>query len=158
MNLPPTADPRSPQLAADILKNCRTIAVVGFSTNPEKPAHFAPMELVRRGYDVIPVNPNVSEIAGIKTYPSLAAIDRPVDIVDVFRPAADAPDIAREAAAIGAKTLWLQQGITSDEAKSIAKAANMSYIEDQCVKQIAQGFNLIAPKKENSTAPAELRS
>ncbi len=130
-------DPRDPEHATEVLRRSRTIAVVGFSANPDKPAHYAPMELVRRGYDVIPVNPTTEAVAGIATVARLADIDRHVDLVDVFRPAADAPEVARAAVAIGADAVWLQEGITSGEARSIVEGAGMAFVEDQCTKVVA---------------------
>ena len=123
---PPTTVP------AAILQGAKTIAVVGFSADPSKPSHRAPMELARRGWTVIPVNPNVTEIAGMKAYPTLADVPGPIDLVDVFRPAAEAGDIAAQAAKAGAKALWLQVGITSTEARDVAAAAGMAFVEDQC--------------------------
>lgn len=142
---PAAPNPHDPAFAAEVLGSSGTVAVVGFSSDPSKPSNFAPMELVRRGYDVIAVNPNATAIDGVETVASLADIDRPVDIVDVFRPSAEAAGIAEQAAAIGAKALWLQKGITSPEAQAIAAASGMAYVEDQCVKQVAQGFDLLVP-------------
>ena len=136
MSLPPHAA---------LLARSRTIAVVGFSATPGKAAHDAPMELVRRGFDVIPVNPRVTEIAGIATVPDLASIDRHVDLVDVFRPAEETPAVAEQAAAIGAGGLWLQLGIVSSAARAIAKAAGMDYVEDQCVAPTARQYDLRPP-------------
>lgn len=138
-------DPHDPDHAATVLGRSRTIAVVGFSANQDKPSHTAPMELVRRGFDVIPVNPFADEVAGIPTVATLADIARPVDLVDVFRPAADAPDVARQAAAIGARAVWLQLGIRSDEARAIAAEHGMDFVEDQCVKPISKRFDLHPP-------------
>jgi predicted CoA-binding protein len=131
--------------ARDVLARSRTVAVVGFSATPGKAAHDAPMELVRRGFDVIPVNPRVEEIAGLRTVPDLASIDRPVDLVDVFRPAPETPDVARQAVAIGAKALWLQLGITSGEAREIAEDGGLDYVEDQCVAPISRAYDLHPP-------------
>ncbi len=117
---------------AAVLTSAKTIAVVGMSTNPDKPANFAPMELHRRGWTVIPVNPNADEVAGLKSYPSLDAVPGPIDVVNVFRPASEAPGIAVDAAKVGAKALWLQKGIVSDEARQVAEAAGMAFVENQC--------------------------
>lgn len=122
----PGADP------AAILQEAKTIAVVGFSADPSKPSHRAPMELARRGWTVIPVNPNATEIAGMTSYPTLADVPVPIDIVDVFRPSSEAGEIAAQAAKAGAKALWLQVGITSTEARDIAAAAGMAFVEDTC--------------------------
>lgn len=140
-----TPDPRDPDHAAAVLAGARTVAVVGFSADASKPSHSAPLELVRRGWNVIPVNPFADEVAGIPTVKVLADIDVHVDLVDVFRPSEDTPEVARAAAAIGAGALWLQLGITSEEAREIAEAAGMAYIEDQCVAPIAKRYDLQPP-------------
>jgi uncharacterized protein len=118
----------------DILARSRTIAVVGASRDPEKPGHGVPAQLQRFGFRIIPVNPNAagSVLFGETVRASLLEIDEPVDIVDVFRPAADAPEIARQAVAIGAGALWLQTDIVSAEARRIAEAGGIDYVEDRC--------------------------
>jgi predicted CoA-binding protein len=117
----------------DILARSRTIAVVGASRDPDKPGHSIPAELHRNGFRIIPVNPNASgTMFGEPVRASLLDIDEPVDLVDVFRPAADAPEIARQAVQIGARALWLQSDIVSPEARRIAEAAGMDYVEDRC--------------------------
>jgi len=118
---------------AQILAQSRTIAVVGASRDPGKVAHSVPRQMLRHGWHVIPVNPYADEIWGRPCHPTLADIPEPVDLVNVFRPSADAPEVARRAAAIGAKALWLQQGIASAEARAIAEAAGMDYVEDHCI-------------------------
>lgn len=139
--------PPSPKINVNppaLLTAAKTIAVVGFSADPNKPSHRAPMELVRRGWNVIPINPTVDSIAGLKSYPSLADVPTTtkIDLVDVFRPAHEAPAIATQAAAVGAKTLWLQKGIVSDAARQIAGAAGMSFVEDTCAGATASQLNL----------------
>jgi hypothetical protein len=111
------------------------VATVGASTDIHKPAGGVPHHLKSIGFHVIPVNPNASEILGVRSFPSLLDVDEPVDIVQVFRPSQEAPDIARQAVEVGAKVLWLQLGITSDEARAIAGAAGLEYIEDRCMEQ-----------------------
>lgn len=96
-----------------------------------------PEGLQRRGFRIIPINPFADILFGEKVYRSLADVPEKIDIVDVFRPAADAPDIAREAVAIGAKSLWLQQEIRSDEARKIAESAGLDFIEDECTAIVA---------------------
>ena len=118
----------------DVLRHSKAIAVVGCSATPGKDAHEIPRFMLAHGYDIIPVNPTAPEIFGRRVFRSLAEIDRPVDLVDVFRPAAEAPEVARQAAAIHAKGLWLQLGIKSDEARRIAQEAGMRYVEDRCLK------------------------
>ena len=122
-------DPR----LGEILEGSTTIAVVGASSNEKKAANRIPRWLQNAGFTVIPVNPNADEILGQKVYKSLADIPVPVDIVDVFRPSEEAADVAEQAAAIGAKTLWLQLGITSEKASSIAANAGMNFVEDNCL-------------------------
>lgn len=116
-----------------ILKGSTTIAVVGASSNEKKAANRIPRWLLNAGFTVIPVNPSAEEILGQKVYKSLADIPVPVDIVDVFRPAEEAEGVAEQAAAIGAKTLWLQLGITSQEARAVAEKAGMNFVEDNCL-------------------------
>lgn len=87
----------------------------------------------RAGFRIIPVNPHVETVLGEKSYASLTDVPFSVEVVNVFRPSADAPAIAKAAVAIGAKALWLQQGIVSDEARRIAEAAGMLYVEDRCI-------------------------
>lgn len=117
----------------NLLDSSRTVAVVGLSTDPEKTSSKIAEILIDAGYDVIPVHPSATEILGRTAYPSLAEIPVPVDIVDVFRPVEEAAGIATAAAGIGAGTLWLQLGIASDEARAIAEAAGLRYVEDTCL-------------------------
>jgi uncharacterized protein len=116
-----------------ILRDFTTIAVVGASRYPEKEAHAVPLQMLRHGWRVIPVNPHATEIWGRRCYPTLADIPEPVELVDVFRPSEDTPEVARQAVAIGARALWLQQGIASAEARKIAEDAGLDYVEDHCI-------------------------
>ncbi|MDQ3771551.1 MAG: CoA-binding protein [Actinomycetota bacterium] len=111
----------------------KTIAVVGASSDPNKHSHSIPAYLQSQGFRIIPVSPKGGELLGEPVAISLAAIGGPVDVVDVFRPAEEAPALAREAAAIGAKVLWLQAGIWSDEAAHIAEAAGLRVVMDMCM-------------------------
>lgn len=117
----------------DLLSSARTIAVVGLSTQPWKAAHSVPASLKAAGYKVIPVHPTATEILGEKAYRSLLDIPEHVDIVDVFRPADETPAIAEQAVQIKAGALWLQLGIANDQARQIAEAAGMPYVEDRCI-------------------------
>ena len=119
--------------AQQILAEANVIAVVGASRDPNKPSHTVPAQMLRHGWRIIPVNPFVEEVFGVKTVPTLADIDEPVDLVDIFRPAADAVEIVRQAAAIKAPAVWLQSGIVSAEARRIAEEAGMDYVEDRCL-------------------------
>ena len=116
-----------------ILRDSNTIAVVGASRHPGKEAHTVPRQMLRHGWRIIPVNPYVDEIWGQRCYPTLAAIPEPVDLVNVFRPSADTPPVAKQAVAIGAKALWLQQDIASEAAREIAESAGLDYVEDYCI-------------------------
>lgn len=117
----------------DLLSRSRRIAVVGCSASPGKDAHEIPRYMLEQGYEVIPVNPRADEIFGRKSYASLADVPGPIDLVDVFRPADEAPEVARQAVAVGAKALWLQLGIASEEARRIAEEAGLEYVEDACL-------------------------
>ena len=117
----------------DIYRSAHTIAVVGASSNPEKAAHSIPAYLQTQGYRIIPVNPAGGEILGEQVVSSLHAIDDHVDVVNVFRPSEEAPDIARAAADIGADALWLQLGIESEEAKRIANEAGLVVVMNTCM-------------------------
>ncbi len=119
--------------AAEILNESTIIAVVGASRDPGKVAHAVPRQIMRHGWTIIPVNPHTDELWGVRCYPTLADIPGLVDLVNVFRPSADTPTIARQAVAIGAKALWLQQGITSAESRKIAEEGGLDYVEDRCI-------------------------
>ena len=116
-----------------ILRDFRTLAVVGLSRDPSKAAHAIPARLQRAGFRVIPVNPYVDSLLGERAYPKLKDVPFSVEVVLVFRPSAEAAGIARDAVAISAKALWLQQGIVSEEARRIAESAGLLYVEDRCM-------------------------
>jgi predicted CoA-binding protein len=130
---------RSPH---EILRDALTIAVVGASRYPEKTAHAVPYQLLKHGWRVIPVNPHVDQIWGERCYPVLAEIPEPVDLVNVFRPSADATDVVRQAIEIGAKAVWLQQGIFSPEGRRMAAEAGIDYVEDTCTAVVRASYNL----------------
>jgi predicted CoA-binding protein len=116
-----------------ILADSHTIAVVGASRHEDKAAYAVPLQLKLHGWRIIPVNPHVDGIWGEPCYPELAAIPDPVDLVNVFRPSAQATDVVRQAIAIGAKAVWLQQGIISPEGRRLAAQAGVDYVEDLCI-------------------------
>jgi uncharacterized protein len=116
------------------LLGAKTIAIVGLSGNPLRASHFVGYYLMRHGYRVLPVNPTESEILGEKSYASLRDIPDPVDIVDVFRKPEALPDIARDAVAIGAKTLWCQYNVIDEEGARIAEEGGLTVIMDRCLK------------------------
>jgi hypothetical protein len=123
-----------------ILRDVKTVAMVGASTNAIRPSYFAMMYLLNKGYSVIPVNPGAvgKEILGQKVYASLKDVPASVDMVDVFREAQVAPGIAREAVAekdrLGLKVFWMQLGVVSEEAEKIAADAGLTVIMDRCPK------------------------
>ncbi|MGV3499381.1 MAG: CoA-binding protein [Hydrogenophaga sp.] len=117
-----------------VLKACRTVAVVGLSAEWHRPSYFAAKYMQEHGYRIVPVNPKYPEILGEKSYARLEDIPFPVDMVDVFRKEQDIPPIAQSAVAIGAKCLWQQLGLKSEEADRIATAAGLDSIWDRCVK------------------------
>lgn len=121
---------RSPE---QILREARTIAMVGASPRPDRPSHGVMRYLLASGYRVIPVRPrDCDEVLGVPCVTSLAEIDEPIDLVDVFRRPEYTPDVARETVAVGAKALWLQLGIVSEEARRIAEDAGIDYVENAC--------------------------
>jgi uncharacterized protein len=123
--------------SSQILETARTIAVVGASRDPDKAGGSVPYGLQRRGFRIVPINPYADTLFGEKVYRSLLDVPEKIDIVDVFRPAHEGPEIARQAAAVGAKALWLQLDIRSDEARGIAEQAGMDYVEDECTGVVA---------------------
>jgi uncharacterized protein len=118
---------------AEILAEARTIALVGASPKPWRPSNSVMRYLLANGYRVIPVRPaGPPEVLGVPRVSSLAEIEEPIDLVDVFRRAEFCPAVAQEAKAAGARALWLQLGIVSPEARAIAEGAGMEYVEDAC--------------------------
>jgi predicted CoA-binding protein len=117
----------------EILAGAMTIAMVGASPRPDRPSHRVMRYLLGAGYRVIPVRPgDCDEVLGVACVASLAEIEEPIDLVDVFRRAEFTPDVARQAVAAGAKALWLQLGIVSAEARGIADEAGLDYVENLC--------------------------
>ena len=122
------------RILKQVLKQHRTIAVVGLSADWFRPSYFAAKYMQAHGYKIVPVNPKYPSILDETCYPSLADIPFPVDIVDVFRKPAETPTIARQAVDIGAKVLWLQLGVVNDDARAIADKTGLTFIMDRCVK------------------------
>jgi predicted CoA-binding protein len=129
----------------EILDQATTIAIVGASRDPNKAGGSVPAGLQQRGFRVIPVNPFADKLFGERVYRSLLEVPDKIDIVDVFRPAADAPEIARQAVAVGAKALWLQLDIRSEEARRIVEAAGMDYVEDECTAVVSSLYRIRKP-------------
>lgn len=128
---PPTASRRH-----ELLTRTRRVAIVGASPNPARASYFVATYLLSSStdYEISLVNPREPEILGRRTYPSLADLPEPPDAVDVFRKVADLPGVAREAVAAGARTLWLQLGLWSDEAAAIGVAGGLDVVMDRCMK------------------------
>ena len=112
----------------------KRIAVVGLSDDPTRPSHDVARYLQSVGKEIIPVNPNHAKVLELKCYPSLVAVGGPVDVVDVFRRAEFCADVVRDAIAAGAKGVWLQTGIISDEARQLAAEAGIDFVQDRCMK------------------------
>jgi predicted CoA-binding protein len=117
-----------------ILGDARIIAVVGLSSNPERTSFGVAEYLQKKGYKIIPVNPGETEVLGERAYASLDDVPGPVDVVDVFRRASETPPVAAQAVAIGAKVLWLQDGIVNDDARRIAEDAGLTVIMGVCIR------------------------
>jgi len=129
-------EPYSEAYLQDILKSVKTIAMVGASPDKTKFSYGVLRVLHETGYDMIPVNPSsgLDEIRGLKVYPSLAAIDRPVDMVEVFRRSEDLLEVAQEAIAINARVLWGQIGVRDDAAARLAEEAGLKVVMNRCPK------------------------
>lgn len=128
----PHQNPSDGEIRA-LLTSARRIAVVGASSNPGRPSYGIFGQLLRAGYEVIPVNPNETSVHGQAAYPSLRAVPGPIDVVDVFRRAEHTPAIADEGVAVGARALWLQSGIWNESAAERARAGGMIVIMDACI-------------------------
>ena len=128
--LPNTADVTD---FSPLWRNAQTIAVVGLSPKDDRPSNRVARYLLGQGFTVIPVNPGHTEILGKKCYGSLAAIGHAVDIVDIFRKSEDVPPVVAEAIAIGAKTIWMQEGIVNDAAAALAKSRGLAVVMDRCL-------------------------
>ena len=131
----------------ELLAKSQVIAVVGMSTHPDKEAHTVPLQLIRDGWTVIPVHPTADAIAGQKAYPSLHDVPVAVDLVNVFRPSAQAAAVVNAAIEIGAPAVWLQQGIVSAEGRRAALAAGIDYVEDQCIAVIRSVYRVRPPRR-----------
>ncbi|MHB8303687.1 MAG: CoA-binding protein [Acidobacteriaceae bacterium] len=122
-----------PELIDEILENVKTIAIVGISNKPDRASYGVSAQMQRRGYKIVPVNPVLKEVLGEACYPSLREIPFPVDVVDVFRASEFVPGVVADAIAIGAKYLWLQEGITHPEAIAHAEANGIKVVADRCM-------------------------
>lgn len=123
-----------PEEIEKLFSEARTIAVVGLSPDRSRDSNMVASYLQSHGYRIIPVNPKVETILGEKSYPDLKSIPDQIDVVDVFRRPEHVPEIAAQAISAGAKALWLQLGVTNDEAARIAKEAGLVVVQDACMK------------------------
>lgn len=135
MSAPAPYGPSDAELRS-ILGDARTIAVVGLSSNPFRDSFEVAEYLQRKGYRIVPVNPNETQVLGETAYPSLLDVpeDIRIDVVDVFRRAADTPPVAEQAVQVGAKVLWLQDGIVNDDARRIAEEGGLTVIMGVCIR------------------------
>ena len=129
----------------EILLSARTIASVGLSSNQEKESYWIVAYLKEQGYRIFPVNPTATEILGEKAYPDLSSIPEKVDVVQVFRKPEDVPPVVDEAIQIGAKVVWMQEGIRHEEAARKARAAGLQVIMDACMRATHRRL-MIGPK------------
>jgi predicted CoA-binding protein len=131
--------PEDPELRS-LLGEARTIAVVGLSSKPERDSYRIAAYLQRKGYRIVPVNPNEAEVLGERAYPSLPHVpdDVRIDVVDVFRRASETPAVAEDAVRVGAKALWLQQGIVNDDARRIAENAGLTVVMGVCIRDTSR--------------------
>jgi uncharacterized protein len=122
------------QMMKDILLSTKTIASVGLSSNPGKESYGIVQYLKSQGYRVIPVNPTADQILGEKSYPDLESIPEKIDVVQVFRKPEDVPPVVESAIKVGAKTVWMQEGIVNEEAAQKAREAGMQVVMDACMR------------------------
>ena len=117
-----------------VLETCKTVAVVGLSPRPDRDSNWVAQYIQEHGYRIIPVNPAAQEILGEKCYPDLASIPEPVDVVDIFRRSEEVPTIVADAIKIGARAVWMQKGVVSEEGASAARNAGLTVVMDECIE------------------------
>jgi predicted CoA-binding protein len=138
-----------------ILDGTGTIAVVGLSSSPKRDSYGVASFLQARGFRIVPVNPNETEVLGETAYPTLLDVPGPVDLVDVFRRPSATPQVAEQTVAIGAPVLWLQLGIENDEARRIAEDAGLVVIMDLCIRTVVARFELEEATRRDDEARAQ---
>lgn len=126
-------EPRMRKIEEEILNSSRVVAVVGLSAKPDRPSHRVADYLKAQGYRIIPVNPAESEILGELCYPDLASVPESVDVVDIFRRSEEVLPIVKEAIRIGAKAVWIQEGVINEEAAARAREAGLMVVMDRCM-------------------------
>ncbi|MFC2050079.1 CoA-binding protein [Chloroflexota bacterium] len=135
-------------LEEKILKEYRTVAIVGASSDPERPSFRVLEYLSEHGYNVIPVNPNEREILGMTCYPNLSSVPEKVEVVDIFRRPEEVMPIVEEAIKIGAKAVWMQEGVINEKAAAKASDAGLLVVMDKCMRK--QHLRLIQDKEETN--------
>ena len=120
-------------LEEEILSRYKTVAVVGLSANPERPSYRVARYLKEQGYRIIPVTPRETEVLGEKSYPDLCAVEEPIDVVDIFREPKAVPRVVAQAMYVGAKAIWMQEGIVHQAAAARARRAGMAVVMDRCM-------------------------
>jgi predicted CoA-binding protein len=131
-----------------ILKEYRTVAIVGASSDPERPSFRVLSYLSEHGYNVIPVNPNEHEVLGMTCYPNLSSIPEKVEVVDIFRRSEEVMPVVEEAIKIGAKVVWMQEGVINEEAAAKARDAGLLVVMDKCMRK--QHISLMRRKKRKN--------
>jgi predicted CoA-binding protein len=119
----------------EILNSSRVVVIVGLSPKPDRPSYIVASYLKKKGYKIIPVNPGEKEMLGETCYPDLVSIPEPVDVVDIFRRSEEVPAIVEEAIKIGAKAVWMQEGVVNEEAASRAKEAGLTVVMNKCMRK-----------------------
>lgn len=122
-----------PDVIEKIIRDVKTIAIVGLSSKPDRASNGVARYLIEQGFEIIPVNPVEDEILGLKSYPDLKSIGQKVDMVDVFRKGEATPPIVEEAISIGARYIWLQEGVTSQQSYDLAEKAGIPIVMDRCI-------------------------
>ncbi len=117
----------------EILRTCKTVAMVGLSANPERPSHHVGSYLKEKGYRVIPVNPAEKKILGEVCYPDIGSVPEKIDVVDIFRKSEDVPPIVKDAIKCGAKAVWMQEGVISQSAAAEAQKAGLKVVMNKCM-------------------------
>ena len=122
-------------IEAEILKSCKVVAVVGLSSDPERPSNRVASFLQQNGYKIIPVNPKEQNVFGVKCYPDLASVPEKVDVVDIFRRSEDVLPIVEDSVKIGAKAVWMQEGVVNQAAADKASKAGLKVVMDKCMRK-----------------------
>ncbi|HEX6271075.1 MAG TPA: CoA-binding protein [Anaerolineales bacterium] len=130
----------SNEMMRDILLSAKTVASVGLSSNPTKESHGIAAYLKGQGYRIIPVNPTTSEVLGEKAYPDLESVPEKIDVVQVFRRPEDVPPVVESAINVGAKVVWMQEGIVNEEAAAKAREAGLQVVMDACMRAAHRGL------------------